>query len=138
MLRTTIETDIVEQSKKWADEFGEEFLVELIDTYLADSPERLIQMRQALERDDFQTLIREAHTLTSSSANVGAMRLSSIAKGMEAAGYGGRIEEIVEAARKMEEEFVQVKSALEIVRATPSSIYQSQQLGTASPLKNGG
>jgi HPt (histidine-containing phosphotransfer) domain-containing protein len=68
------------------------FVQELIETYLADTPAQLAAMTTALEADDAADLVRPAHTLKSSSATVGAMRLSSVARELEMAGRGGQLD----------------------------------------------
>jgi histidine phosphotransfer protein HptB len=68
------------------------FVRELIETYLADTPPQLGAMATAIESDDADALVRPAHTLKSSSATVGAMRLSSVARELEMAGRRGSLE----------------------------------------------
>jgi HPt (histidine-containing phosphotransfer) domain-containing protein len=68
------------------------FVRELVETYLADTPPQLEAMTAAVEADDADALVRPAHTLKSSSATVGAMRLSSIARELEMAGRTGALE----------------------------------------------
>ena len=65
---------------------------ELVETYLADTPAQLDAMTTAVEADDADALVRPAHTLKSSSATVGAMRLSSVARELEMAGRTGALE----------------------------------------------
>jgi len=68
------------------------FVRELIQTYLADTPLQFEAMTTAVEADDAPSLIRPAHTLKSSSATVGAMRLSSVARELEMAGRTGSLD----------------------------------------------
>lgn len=68
------------------------FVRELVKTYLADTPAQLEAMTTAVESDDADALVRPAHTLKSSSATVGAMRLSSIARELEMAGRTGSLD----------------------------------------------
>jgi two-component system, sensor histidine kinase and response regulator len=68
------------------------FVRELIETYLADAPPQLEAMRSAVEADDAAALVRPSHTLKSSSAAVGAMRLSAVARELEMAGRSGTLE----------------------------------------------
>jgi HPt (histidine-containing phosphotransfer) domain-containing protein len=68
------------------------FVRELIETYLADTPVQLDAMTAAVEADDAEALVRPAHTLKSSSATVGAMRLSSVARELEMVGRTGSLE----------------------------------------------
>ena len=67
-------------------DLGEEnrdLLFNLINTYLKHTPALLADMERALAADDLITLHRAAHTLKSSSACVGVMRLSKLAKHLE-------------------------------------------------------
>jgi HPt (histidine-containing phosphotransfer) domain-containing protein len=68
------------------------FVRELVETYLADTPAQVDAISAAVEADDAAGLVRPAHTLKSSSATVGAMRLSSVARDLEMAGRSGRLD----------------------------------------------
>lgn len=74
------------------------FVRELIETYLADTPLQFEAMTVAVEADDATSLVRPAHTLKSSSATVGAMRLSSAARELEMAGRSGSLDAAAAAA----------------------------------------
>jgi len=116
---TAIEKEIRSKAKEWVDEYGADFLVELIDVYLADTPNRLVLLRQAIEGGDAETCVREAHTLKSSSANLGALELSASAKEMEAAGRAGRTMSLADEIGRFESQFAAVKAALEALRGAP-------------------
>jgi HPt (histidine-containing phosphotransfer) domain-containing protein len=116
------EQDINEKAKQWMEEYGEEFLVELIDVYLEDTPNRMAQMRQAFKGGDAETVIREAHTLKSSSANLGAMRLSNLAKQMEVAGRSGNFLTMADDMQQFKDEFVRVKVLLEELKGSPKEL----------------
>ncbi|MBA3689127.1 MAG: Hpt domain-containing protein [Chloroflexi bacterium] len=68
------------------------FVWELVGTFLADTPAQVDAMTAAVEANDAAALVRPAHTLKSSSATVGAMRLSSVARELEMAARGGELE----------------------------------------------
>jgi HPt (histidine-containing phosphotransfer) domain-containing protein len=80
-------TEVLETT---GDDIG--FVRELVGTYLADTPTQLGAMTTAVESDDADALVRPAHTLKSSSATVGAMRLSSVARELEMAGRSGSLD----------------------------------------------
>jgi len=84
------------------------FVRELIDTFLADTPAQLEAMTSAVEADDAAALVRPAHTLKSSSATVGASRLSSVARELEMAGRTGALEPGVRASLDTARELSQV------------------------------
>lgn len=55
----------------------------LVDTYLNYGPKAVQQMVAALEAENHGQLMMTAHSLKSSSANIGAMKLSAICKDLE-------------------------------------------------------
>jgi HPt (histidine-containing phosphotransfer) domain-containing protein len=124
---SVIEREIKTKAKEWVDEYGEDFLVELIDVYLQDTPNRVTQLRQALDGGDRDSFVREAHTLKSSSANVGAMGLSALAKEMESAGRSGKIARVASEVTRFEEEFALVKAALQAVRSAPEKFVNQER-----------
>ena len=71
----------------------QEFFDELVDTYLDDGVAQLAAMRAAADADDPVALLRPAHTLKSSSANVGALQLADACRALEAAARGGTVDD---------------------------------------------
>ena len=68
------------------------FVRELIDTYLAEAPTQLDAVATAVDGADAAALVRPAHTLKSTSATLGAMRLSAVARRLEMAGRSGALD----------------------------------------------
>ena len=68
---------------------------------------------EAAGRGDADVLRMAAHTLKSSSANVGAVALSSCCKELETRAKEGRVEGATAAVTAIEAEFRKVKSCLE-------------------------
>jgi len=66
-------------------------LARVVDLYLADAPRLIEQMHAALDTSDAAAITRAAHTLKSSSANLGARRLAEICKTLEACTRQGDI-----------------------------------------------
>ena len=127
MKQSAVEREISGKAREWIEEYGEEFLVELIDVYLEDTPNRVAQLRAAVSAGDTATLIREAHTLKSSSANVGALRLSALAKQMEVAGRSGNFTGMDHNVQQFEGEFGQVKAALEALKNSPTEFARHER-----------
>jgi HPt (histidine-containing phosphotransfer) domain-containing protein len=69
-----------------------DFVVDLIEAYLADGVAHLGSVRQAVAAGDAEALVRPAHTLKSSSATVGATALSSTARELEMIGRSGTLD----------------------------------------------
>jgi len=72
----------------------EEFVRDLVGTYLAEEPTNLDQIMAAAHSGDAEAIVRPAHTLKSSSAAIGAARLSAISRQIEFAGREGRTDEL--------------------------------------------
>ena len=58
---------------------GNDFVVEMIELFLENAPQRLERARQALDEGDVPTLHRAVHSLKSTSANVGARAMQETA-----------------------------------------------------------
>ena len=95
---------------------GDDFIGELVDTYLQDSPELFQQMHQALESNDADTFRRAAHSLKSNSANFGAMQLSAMARELEFMGRENRLDQAGDTLALAEKEYAQVEQALEALK----------------------
>lgn len=67
------------------------FIVDLVETYLADGASHVVDVVAAMTAADASALVRPAHTLKSSSATVGTERLAAMARRLEAAGRSGII-----------------------------------------------
>jgi HPt (histidine-containing phosphotransfer) domain-containing protein len=89
------------------------FVMELVETYLADGPAELDGVAAAISADDAAALVRPAHTLKSSSATVGAARLAAAARELEFAGRSGTLgPDAAGAGRRLRAEWDDAASAL--------------------------
>jgi HPt (histidine-containing phosphotransfer) domain-containing protein len=91
MVHSTIEKQILENLVATTDM---DFVKELIDAYLDDSPALINEMKTALEDDDAATFRRAAHTLKSSSASLGVLALSEISKELEQIGKAENLDKV--------------------------------------------
>ena len=91
MDHTTIEKQILDDLIATTDV---EFVKELIDAYLDDSPSLINEMKTALQGNDAATFRRAAHTLKSSSASMGAMALSEISSELEMIGKAEELDQV--------------------------------------------
>ncbi len=89
-----------------------EFMVELLNQFLGDSEELVGVLAPALAAGDGEALERAAHTLKSSSANVGEMILSAMCEVLQNAGRGGDLSGMGEAVPAAEVEYGRVKDEL--------------------------
>ena len=93
-----------------------EFLAELLETYFADTPQQFKSMHEALTSGNAEEFRRAAHSLKSNSANFGAMSLSQKAKTLEDLGKAGNLEKAGEPLSEAEEEYLEVKTAMETIQ----------------------
>jgi HPt (histidine-containing phosphotransfer) domain-containing protein len=68
------------------DTTGQEFVGELVDTFLAEAPRMLGDMRDALAKGDAERFRRAAHSLKSNAHTFGASALGALAKELELGG----------------------------------------------------
>jgi len=73
-----------------AEETGKETMPMLVEVFVADCRARIGRIRDAVAAEDREALQREAHSLVSSAATFGAMRLSAQARAIEVACRQGR------------------------------------------------
>jgi HPt (histidine-containing phosphotransfer) domain-containing protein len=86
MDRQVIDRETYDQLKSMA---GEDFIGELIDAYLDDSPQLITAMRESLKSSDADVFRRSAHSLKSNSASLGAINLAALARELEMMGKAG-------------------------------------------------
>ncbi len=94
----------------------EEFMVELIDIYLDDSPAQIRALRDAIESREGEVAASAAHRLKGSSGNLGADSLAALCRRVEESGRENRVEEMPGLLKDIELEFSRVKECLAAVR----------------------
>jgi CheY-like chemotaxis protein/HPt (histidine-containing phosphotransfer) domain-containing protein len=93
------------------DMMGAEF-ADLVRVYLEDSPKALAILERAAAANDLDGLIAPAHSLKSTSANLGALMLSDMAKRIEHGARSGTIGEPVLLVAQLTHEFQRVSMHL--------------------------
>jgi len=77
----------------------------LLDTFLADSEERVRLLRQALHSDQSESLRRAAHSFKGSCSNMGATLLAELCQQLESAARNERLEDAPALLASIEREF---------------------------------
>ncbi|HEY8238914.1 MAG TPA: Hpt domain-containing protein [Candidatus Limnocylindrales bacterium] len=70
----------------------DDFVRELVEAYIEEGRGYIAAMNTAAAAADAEAMVRPAHTLKSSSATMGAMRLAAICRGIEEAARDGENE----------------------------------------------
>lgn len=95
------------------DDSSSGLLTQVIQVYFESAAQLLGDLRRGLESKDIELVKRAAHTLKSSSANLGALRLSDLCRRIEAAARSGTLGADLPGADEIDAEFAQVRAALE-------------------------
>ena len=90
-----------------------DFLARVVARYVQDAPQLMEQLRAAMECADAGALRLAAHTLKSSSANLGAKAAAALCKELETLGRNGSLGGAPDLMRKLEAELTDVYAALE-------------------------
>lgn len=88
------------------------FIADLVTTYVAETEEHLTAMEGAAAARDAGAIVRPAHTLKSSSAALGALRLAQVAREIEMSGRDGNAHGLEEAVAQARETWHATRSAL--------------------------
>jgi HPt (histidine-containing phosphotransfer) domain-containing protein len=91
MIMSAIDLKTFEELKQMS---GEEFINELIDTFLEDGPRLVEQLTTALATGDADVFRRAAHSLKSNAATFGANDLAVLAKELEMLGRENKLAEV--------------------------------------------
>ncbi|MDR6991747.1 ATP-binding protein [Luteimonas sp. 3794] len=84
----------------------------LVDMFLDDTPRLLTALENAVDGPDYDGLREAAHSLKSSSANLGAMSLSAAARRIEAGAREGNLERPAVAVALVSNEFARARRML--------------------------
>jgi HPt (histidine-containing phosphotransfer) domain-containing protein len=85
----------------------------LVEIFLSDIPQRIQSLEQALETSDVTGVVRQAHTIKGSSANVGGEALRALALEMEKAAKGGDLNAVRTRMNDLRVEFHRLQQAME-------------------------
>ena len=83
---------------------GDDF-AELVPVFIESTRNILDQLKIAFDQQDIEAFTRQAHSLKSSSANLGGLILSEIGAKLEEAGHQGQLPDSAEFILPIEENF---------------------------------
>jgi HPt (histidine-containing phosphotransfer) domain-containing protein len=92
---------------------GDDFVGELVDTFLEEAPPMLERLRAALAGDDAESFRRTAHSLKSNSLTFGALPLAALARELELQGLAAARPEALDA---LAAEYARAAAALKALR----------------------
>ena len=107
---SSIDLSVIESLKEL---MGDAFEI-LITTFIDDTGKLVHSLSELQKQNDIEVFTRNAHSVKSSSANLGAMKLSTIAAELEAQGKTGDIASTIDKIILLENEFTQVCSKIKL------------------------
>jgi two-component system, sensor histidine kinase and response regulator len=96
-------------------EQGELLLQRVLATFLQDTPRQLASLHEAVAESDPATIRKTAHSMKSSSANVGADALAKLFKDLEQMARAGHIDGASDLIAQLEREFQSVRQSLSLI-----------------------
>ena len=96
---------------------GEEFIGELVDTFLEDAPKIMSELKSALKKGEADAFRRAAHSLKSNGATFGAGHFAELARELEMIGKEGRLADTGDKIQTLEANFKLVAEELKGLRA---------------------
>jgi two-component system sensor histidine kinase/response regulator len=96
---------------------GESLLRRVLEAFLLDTPRQITALRQATAGSDTSAIRKTAHSLKSSSANVGADALAKLFMEMEQMARAEQTEGAADLLAQLEREFQSVRQSLSIILA---------------------
>ncbi len=111
--QTMLDEKVREKFRELMGENADEFFIELVDLYLAESPKLVEELRAAIRERDADRLVHAAHSLKSSSVNLGARSLSDRLTELEMLGRSRVISGAEDILSQCEWEFAEVCAELE-------------------------
>jgi HPt (histidine-containing phosphotransfer) domain-containing protein len=94
------------------DAMGADYILEVVQVYLEETPKLLSDLRQALEKQDCETFRRSAHSIKSTSNSFGALDLGAEARELEMMGREGKLEGADPKVEALEKHYVVVQERL--------------------------
>ncbi len=108
-----LDQSVLSSLRELQEEGEPDILEEVGGLFLKHAPDKLSAIEKAVADRDAKGLQTAAHSLKSSSAYVGAMKLSAMSKDLEMMGRTGSLEGSLEKSKSLKAEFLRVKTALE-------------------------
>ena len=111
-----LDLDTIEMLKDMDDDDDPGFFSELVDTFAESAAETLVKLDAAVKAADANMVREYAHNIKGSSANIGAAKMSSIAKAIENQARTGSLDGLEERVAELRALFPASRAALDSYR----------------------
>ena len=96
---------------------GEDFINELIDTFLEDAPKMIAEIQSALSANNADAFRRAAHSMKSNASTFGATELAALAKELEMLGKENKLADSGDKLKALEEAYASVREELKRLKS---------------------
>ncbi len=110
---SAINLKTLEEIRKLQSTGGEDLLNRIVTLFLDETPKQLTELHQAIVDQDADKIFSLAHSLKSSSANLGAMKLSVLLKELEQKGRDKSLTNVTVLFEQIKDEFSQTIEPLQ-------------------------
>ncbi|MCD8487278.1 MAG: response regulator [Desertifilum sp.] len=108
----TLDPQILYTLSRVVGDNAQEVMLEVIDSYLEETPRLLASLKTAVKQQDLSTVLRVSHTLKSSSATIGAITLARLCKEIETHLRAEHLSSLFVQEQNLQAEYEKVKVAL--------------------------
>jgi PAS domain S-box-containing protein len=123
--RADLDTSALDALRDLESSGNPDLLRRLIDLYLHDAPELIKKINKGLEAGDAKSIGEAAHTLKSTSANLGARELASVCAALQDVSRSGSCEQAAPLVARIEPLYAGVASALRQEKSKVRSVNAS-------------
>lgn len=116
LMRATLDLSVLEKLRTYQREGQPDIVTRLIDLFLGQAPGHVAEIEAALGNGDAEAMVRAAHALKGTSANMGATKLTELAAALERAGRDGDLGSIAAEVSDLVAEFALVRADLSGLR----------------------
>ncbi|MBL9080080.1 MAG: Hpt domain-containing protein [Planctomycetes bacterium] len=107
-----LDMSVVEELLSFSDDGDPELLLDLIQMFLEDGPEKVRSVHEGLQAGDFEKMERAAHSLKGSSGNLGARLLQDTCEQIQIATRHRQLEESRQLVTDLDAKFAEAEAAL--------------------------
>jgi CheY-like chemotaxis protein/HPt (histidine-containing phosphotransfer) domain-containing protein len=123
------EQDILDRRTLWERVAGDaDLLREIIELFLADCPERLMELHEALTHQDCTALARAAHRLKGALGNISANHALAAVRCVETSARAGDVHAATEALARLEDELARLTPLLAVFTGAGQAVVTSLPL----------
>ncbi len=113
MSSATLNPQAIENLRAISPDDDGEFLRELVDIFLADTPQQIADVEKALTTGNAPDLTRAAHSIKGSASNFGATELAEVAREIEHLGKAIALDQVRARLPALHEAFSRIQPALD-------------------------